>query len=309
MKSLGDGRVYAGLRGNWGATTANRVGYVPMYAWLADHDVDQVGFDFRTLNSLSTDIEATFDEKSLAQYQMLGIRYLLLPAGHAPPVPATLIASAGGSQALPRCHVGVLPGRRSVDGDHGGQNRRRAGEPHVAPVRPRAPRRLSGRRVRRRFATRADEWRRRRSPGVVLSDTEDRAGGVFAASVEMRRPAVVLLKASYDPSWTATVDGRAVKPVMMAPSLVGVEVGPGRHLVRFQYASYGAYPALFAIGILALLALTILPRRPDFASPTRLSSVADGPLRVCKFFTSRMVKVVYGLTLRLKPFTVPPVGR
>ena len=78
----------------------------------------------------------------------------------------------------------------------------------------------------------------------------------------MRRAAVVLLKASYDPSWTATVDGRAVKPVMMAPSLVGVAVGPGRHVVRFRYAPYGAYLALFAIGILTLLALTILPRRP-----------------------------------------------
>jgi hypothetical protein len=56
------------------------------------------------------------------------------------------------------------------------------------------------------------------------------------------------------------VDGKSVEPVMMAPSLVGVDVGPGRHDVRFRYAPYGAYPALFAIGILTLLALTVIPR-------------------------------------------------
>src|SRR6185312_15096353 len=79
------------------------------------------------------------------------------------------------------------------------------------------------------------------SPGAVRSSTEDRSGGVFAASVRARRPAVVLLKESYDPSWTATVDGRVVKPVMMAPSLVGVEIGSGSHFVRFRYTPYGAY--------------------------------------------------------------------
>src|SRR5205085_5618866 len=73
VKSLEGGRVYAGLPTNWGKTYT--IGYVQMYAWLADHDVDQVGFTFRTINSLSTDIEATFDESNLAQYEMLGIRY------------------------------------------------------------------------------------------------------------------------------------------------------------------------------------------------------------------------------------------
>ena len=263
VKSLGGGRVYAGLPGNWGTTY--RVGYVQMYAWLADHDVDQVGFDFRTLNSLSTDIEATFDEKSLAQYQMLGIRYLLLPAGHAPPVPAKLIASAGGSRLYRVATSGyfqVVDRAAAIAADRTDvepATRTCGASPILAlhDVYPGVA--FAG------GSPPAPTMAAAGKPGVVLSDTEDRAGGVFAASVEMRRPAVVLLKASYDPSWTATVDGRAVKPVMMAPSLVGVEVGPGRHLVRFRYVSYGAYPALFAIGILALLALTILPRRPDFA--------------------------------------------
>jgi len=73
VKRRGDGRVYAGLRSNWGEDY--RVGEVPVLAWLADQSVDEVGFTFRTIASLSTDIEASFNEDDFAQYQMLGIRY------------------------------------------------------------------------------------------------------------------------------------------------------------------------------------------------------------------------------------------
>ena len=55
VKKRGDGRVYAGLRGNWGRHY--KVGSVPVHAWLADRDVDAIGFTFRTIASLSTDVE------------------------------------------------------------------------------------------------------------------------------------------------------------------------------------------------------------------------------------------------------------
>ncbi len=270
VKSLGGGRVYAGLRSNWGEQYT--IGFVPMYAWLADHDIDQVGFAFRTLNSLSTDIEASFDETNPAQYEMLGIRYLLLPAGHAPPVPATLIASAGGSRLYRVATTGyfqvadrsaaITANRTDVE-----QASRlwRASDlalrdiyPGVAFAGGSAP-----------APTFGGASPPPGKPGVVVSSSDDRAGGVFSASVEMRRTAVVLLKASYDPSWTATVGGVAVKPVMMAPSLVGVNVGPGHHIVRFRYAPYGAYPVLLVVGFLSALALAILPRRAAFSRKNR----------------------------------------
>jgi hypothetical protein len=262
VKSQGDGRVYAGLLGNWGAKY--KIGLVPMYAWLVDHDVDQVGFTFRTLNSLSTDIEATFDESSLAQYQMLGIRYLLLPTDRPPPVAATLVASAGGSRLYRVATTGyfqVVDRSAAITAD-----RTDVGEASLAW-------RSSDLALRNVYPgvafaggpapapTRRGVVRPGGTPGVVSSVTADRAGGVFAAAVQMRHTAVVLLKASYDPSWTATVDGKPVKPVMMAPSLVGVEVGPGRHEVRFRYVPYSDYPLLLAIGIFSALVLAILPRR------------------------------------------------
>jgi len=270
VKRLGGGRVYAGLHGNWGERYT--VGYVPMYAWLADHDVDQVGFTFRAINSLSTDVEAAFDETNPAQYEMLGIRYLLLPDGHPPPVPATLIASAGGSRLYRVANTGYF---QVVDRSAAITADRTDVEQASRPFRE-SDRALhdvypgvafaGGPRPAPTYAGNAPP---RGTPGVVVSSTEDRSGGVFAASVNLRRTAIVLLKASYDPNWTATVDGRSVKPVMMAPSLVGVKVGPGSHFVRFRYAPFGAYPTLFAIGILAALAMAILPRRTTFARRLR----------------------------------------
>ena len=79
--------------------------------------------------------------------------------------------------------------------------------------------------------------------------------------MQLDRPAVVLLKESFDPRWTVTVDGVSTKPVMMAPSYVGVQVAAGSHVVEFHYKSYPHYPLLAAFGIAILLALAVWPFR------------------------------------------------
>jgi len=97
--------------------------------------------------------------------------------------------------------------------------------------------------------------------GQVIEQGGTLEHGVFGGTVEVTRPAVVLLKASYDPRWTATVDGLPVKPVMMAPSLVGVDVPAGRHDVTFTYEPYDRYPLLLALGLLTFIVLVVVPRR------------------------------------------------
>jgi Gpi18-like mannosyltransferase len=267
VKQRGGGRVYAGLRGNWGKQY--RVGSVPVHIWLANRNVDAIGFTFRTIASLSTDVEAAFDETDPAQYQMLNVRYLILPFDHPPPVPAKLIASAGRHRLYEVPTTGYL---QVVD--------------RSSPI--------AANRTDVEQATRS--WRESQlvsqaiypgigwdgaqgplptfggarppagSPGRVLTQSSKLQDGVFAGTVDASRTAVVLLKATYDPRWTATVDGRSVKPVMMAPSLVGVEVPPGRHEVRFKYRPYGGYPVLLAIGALTLLGLAAFPRRAALKS-------------------------------------------
>lgn len=260
IKARGGGRVYAGLRANWGKDYL--VGYVPVYAWLAYRDIDEIGFTFRTINSLSNDVEAAFEETNPAQYQMFDIRYLLLPVGHPPPVPAKLIASSGGNrlyQAETSGYFQVVDRSTAIDENRTDielQSRAwRTSDlashnvyPGVAFAGSAAP-----------PPTFSGSSPPTGSPGTVLTQTERLQDGVFDATVRANRTSVVLLKASYDRRWTATVDGVRTKPVMMAPSLVGVEVPPGVHAVDFRYAPYGNYPLLFVIGFVTLLALVVLP--------------------------------------------------
>ena len=278
VKRRGGGRVYGGLRSNWGASFD--VGFVPVHAWLADRDVDAIGFTFRTLASLSTDPEAYFDETNPADYQMFDVRYLILPSDRRPSVAARLVERAGRfrlfevptsgyvqvvDRAAPvkanRTDLGaaVLPFMRS---DLASRNV----YPSIAFAGGTAPR-----------ATAAASA----SPGTVLSQSERAQDGEFEARVRANRPATVLLKATFDPRWRATVDGAAAAPAMMAPSLVGVAVAPGVHVVRFRYRPYAHYPLLVAIGVLTLLALAAIPRakpllaRHAAADRPRLPGEAD----------------------------------
>src|SRR6266511_590545 len=262
VKARGDGRVYAGLRGNWGREF--RVGYVPVYAALANRDVDAIGFTFRTIASLSTDVEAAFDETNLAQYQMLNVRYLILPADRRPGVRAKLIEASGGFrlfevktsgyfQVVDRAPA-VAADRTDVEAAtrsfRNSSDALRGLYPGVAFAGGSAP-----------PPTFDGATPPQGSPGTVDSQSETLQDGIFTASVDATRPAAVLLKATYDRRWTATVDGLEAKPAMMAPSVVGVDVPASHHVVRFQYAPYGHYPLLVAIGLVTLIALALVPRR------------------------------------------------
>jgi Gpi18-like mannosyltransferase len=265
VKARGDGRVYAGLRSNWGSNY--KAGSVPVYAWLADRDVDALGFTFRTIASLSTDVEAAFDEANPAQYEMFNIRYLILPPDRQPSVPAKLLTSSGRYrlwevqtsgyfQVIDRARA-VTANRTNLQaGTRAFRESNLASRgiyPGVAFAGARGP-----------APTFAGETPPDRPPGLVRTQSQVLRDGVFLASVDAKRPAVVLLKGSYDPRWTVTVDGLPAKPAMMAPSLVGVEVPTGRHQIMFRYKPYAGYPLLLALGAIALLALALVPGRVEF---------------------------------------------
>ena len=266
MQKRHDGRVYAGLRSNWGQQYL--VGSVPVYAWLGDRGVDAIGFTFRTIASLSTDVEAAFDETNPAQYQMFNVRYLILPSDHEPPVPATLVAGSGRHrlwevrtsgyfQVVDRS-AAISANRTNIEQQtrafRQSDSASRGIYPGVAFAGASAP-----------PPTFSGSTPPAGAAGHVVTQTNDLDGGVFAATVNAARPAVVLLKASYDPRWSVTVDGLPARAVMMAPSLVGVDVPAGRHVIRFHYEPYGHYALLLAVGLLALIGLVLFPRRSQVA--------------------------------------------
>jgi hypothetical protein len=254
----GGGRVYAGLPSNWGSSFT--VGEVPVYEFLASQDVDEVGFTLRTA-SLMTGPEFDFDENQPGDYTLFGIRYLILPRFRSAPVAAQLVMSNGsyslyeipsdgylsvvetvGTITADRADVAAvtaqyLRGNAATEGRY-----LTVGWAGATPPSPSAPAGGAG----------------SGSPGSVVSSSVDLAAGQAEATVQAARPAVVVLSASYDPGWTASVDGRPSSTEMIAPAIVGVEVPAGRHQVTFRYVGYRWYGELWALALLDLLLLGLL---------------------------------------------------
>jgi hypothetical protein len=252
----GPGRIYAGSTTNWGFTY--RLGGVPMYAALLAYEADGVGFLLRT-TSLSSDFEAAFDDTDPAQYHLFGIRYLILPTGRGSPVAATLLDEQGRDalwEVRPASYVDVVDSvSPTIRADRTNLAQRAifflrsdllaegrfptlafAGQPAAPPTLP-----LGAEPIGR--------------AGVVRSDEDTISDGVVTAIVAADRAAVVVLKSSFDPRWTVTVDGVTVRPQMVAPSFVGATVPAGTHSVEFRYQPFPNYALLFAIGTLTLVAL------------------------------------------------------
>jgi hypothetical protein len=249
----GGGRIYAGLPTNWGHSFT--VGGVPVYIYLADSSVDAVGFSLRT-SSLMTDPEAYFEESNLGDYSTFGVRYLLLPQGHAPPVAAQFVTQSGPYLLWTVKSSGLIQvvdtessivangsnlGSQTVsflDSDLPGRGIyptiAYAGQPAATPTLP------SGSLARG-------------PAGTVLTEHDDLAEGRAVTTVFARRTAVVLLRSSFDPGWMVTVDGEPATTEMVAPALVGVTVAPGQHTVVFQFKGYSSYPVLFVTGFLTLI--------------------------------------------------------
>ncbi len=257
---MGPGRIYAGPRGHWG--DAREVGQVPVYTYLLQQDADSVGFTRRTA-SLSSAVEARFDDTDPVQYDMLGIRYVILTTDQSPRVPATLVEQQG-RYALWSLQTGGYmtivdtgPPLRADRTDLGQVDESFlhsdlaaegiyplvafGGQATVSPLPPPlAP--GSG------------------PPGTVLEESDSPIDGRFAATFVTYRPAVMMVKTSFDPRWKIELDGVEVPPQMVAPSFVGAVVPAGRHEISFVYEPYPYYGVLFGVGALTLLLLLLAPR-------------------------------------------------
>src|ERR1700733_14691158 len=270
----GGGRTYAGMPSNWGQDFT--VGAVPVFKYLESRDVDEVGYTLRTA-SLMTDPEYYFDERDPSDYRLFGVRYLILPAGHKPPVPARLAIRSGpyllwtidgagyiqagqivGAISANRTDVGVssvplLSSGLAADGAYLSVSYGSAGGG-------------GGRLPTVRSQSSADAV----GTDSVSQERADLDDGQAAATVRMSRPGVVVLSASYDPGWTATVNGQPRPTRMVAPALVAVDVPAGTDRVVFRFHGYGDYPELFALGGLALVIVAV-------ASARRSRALAEPP--------------------------------
>lgn len=259
-KLIGGGRVYAGMSFfGWGANFL--VGWVPVSEYLSSDDVDEIGFSNRTA-SLMSDPEAYFDDQIPADFALFGVRFLILPVGHRAPSGARLLQQSGPYQLWMLPHDGYM---QVVDtyGPALVENRAHMGADSASFVR--SDRAAEGLYPVAAFdghaaaPTLRTAKRPARPAGGVISEIDDLVEGEATATVRANRTAVVLLKATYDPDWTVTVDGKPRPTEMIAPAYVGVRVGPGTHVVAFRYRPFAYYPELAALGLLAAVILACAP--------------------------------------------------
>lgn len=259
-RAHGPGRFYAGMRSNWG--NAYEVGQVPLYVMLLNQGVEGVGF-VRPTWSLSAPFEYRYNESNPSHAEMFDVRYLILEEGKEPPIAAERLARRGRHVLweIPNSGyvelVDVLP---SIRADRTNLGRRLADwfgsdlpaegafpgvafaghdgpEPTVSPGGlPNTP------------------------AGEVTSEDVDLRAGMATATVVADRPALVMLKTSFDPRWQVMVDGTAVEPQMIAPSFVGRLIPPGEHVVRFEYEPFPRYDVMLLLGLVTLVGLAMIPR-------------------------------------------------
>ena len=238
LRSHPDGRVYAGSILNWGANFD--VGQVQMNIYLADNDIDEVGFVLRTA-ALMEQPEYNFDAANPSDYAIMGVRYILTPATMTSPVPARVLMTSGNYRlwVIPQnSYFDVVNNAGTIDA-----NKATVGQQSLAvldyglianhndylvnwgsnalAVQPRSV--LKG------------------APGTILAASPDLPNGQAGVTVSMKRSGVVVLAASYDPGWTVTVDGVPAKTVAVAPAVVGVVVPAGEHKITFVYKGFQWY--------------------------------------------------------------------
>jgi len=220
-----------------------------------------VGYTLRTA-SLMTDPEYYFDETNPGDYPLFGIGYIITPAEMASPVEAAKVGCSGDYclWALPDAgyiHVYDTTGELTATrADVGTRSEALLGSPLLNEERDLTVA-FNGQAAAVPTATDASTLQG--TPGHVVVEHADLPNGMAGAVVRTTRRATVVLSASYDPGWKATVNGRPTPTVMVAPALVGVVVGPGVHTVRFSYAGYGSYTALFVLAFAVLAALALVP--------------------------------------------------
>ena len=261
LAGLPPGRVYAGLKSNWGQSLDFGSSFrgVRLFDVLSDRGFDMVrppAFSF----SLNSDLLFDFNDARLADYQVFNARYVV--ASPVTPLPAELrmIAST--------VHYVLYEAPTT-------------GYATYAALAPR-----EGPATQLELLTRQRQWLESSDPsagryipfdfpspiGAVSPaagcsrpayETERVAPARIEVTVSCPESATLVLKTTFHPNWRVTVDGRAQGTFMVSPSYIATVVAAGRHVVIAEYQSDGSRTPLLVLGALVAIAAIVFRRRVE----------------------------------------------
>ena len=260
------GRVYAGLPAQWGGRYT--VGGVPVYAILQSAGFDMVGFVYHQ-ESMNADVELIFDDRRAEEYNLFNIRYVVSPRDHIFPAFVKKVKDFGSfrlSMVQTTGYFDLVDSNVTVAG--GWKDFFPAASAWLASDEPRVgehPTVLFGKQsaVDRhiyplsQITTLIPRGTLPAPPvrGTVLDESVMDNG--YAATIDVRRASMLMLKATYMPEWQATVDGHPAPIVMLMPSFVGISIGPGTHHVRLDYRPSTVHNGLLLVSLCTLAALAV----------------------------------------------------
>jgi hypothetical protein len=263
LRSLPSARVFAGLPATYGASPAMRYGDLRFYNLLTFGGFDGFAPPNQSL-SLNADFIWDFREAELEDYELYNARYMVAPTGMAvapflSPIQRTdrytlyQAPTSGYAQFVAIGSRIAVPTQRALFESNLAWERR-----HVSGT-PRS-------------FIRYDYPASNLGPGPSASpgcpdgghiDYELFRPGKLDLVVRCTAPAALILKMTYHPNWTVTVDGLPAPTFMVSPSYIGIEMPAGVHQVNAVYEATAFKTPLLTLGGIVLLGGLIFRRRLD----------------------------------------------
>jgi hypothetical protein len=269
VNSLQPGRTYAGMPADFGKTPAYVMGFVPMYSVLPQLGLDTFGYAY-TAFPLVSDIRLGFDNTKIEQYDLFNIRYVLL---HNTWTPASYYVKIKQFEDYTLYQVPTTGYFDLVDvpaviyGNTSSfyyPNAVWFSTPLVAQkqnpiviITDTKPNTSLG----------LPEYSYAEVTGqslMALSQVRPSAGTLtnetvgnnkYSVQATVNRDCYIMLKTSYHPGWTVTIDGKNIDTVMVSPGYLAAKITPGTHQVTATYSPPGYRSILLLAGIILLAAI------------------------------------------------------
>lgn len=259
LAALPDGRVYAGLRANWGENM--RIDQVPWYRLLVFEGFSVVSVPLPSIN-LNSDLMFHFDDQNPVSYELFDVRYVVAPTGLTFPdflrpimeTPRyTLYRAPSSGSAMFARSIARQSAATKMDLFFANRSWLFGPDPAAGSfIRWEYPSDVTG--TRQPEAPRCAD-------GSILREELGRSR--VAVVTDCGEAATLVLKHTYHPHWRVTIDGVQAPTFMVSPSFIGVDLPPGTHEVVAEYRSGPARNALLAAGFMTVVGLLITRRQVE----------------------------------------------
>ena len=259
------GRVYAGLRSNWGQTLDFGIPFnsVRFYNLLADYELDAVAPPNQSF-SLNADLLWEFNDQDLSHYRLFNVDYVIAP--RTVTFPSELRALATTSRYV----LYAAPGRGYAE--YAAITRRESASTQQDLFARELAWFRGGDAASWAF-TRFD-YRTTAPADVPVPIADCPAGHIAYERVQPARfevlarcdaASAMVIKVTYHPNWRVTIDGVEAPTFMASPSYLALALPAGEHFVIAEYRSTPMKAPLLGLGVVVMVAALAAAERRRLA--------------------------------------------